>query len=145
MLGFKNLSGKDDEAWISTALSEMLGAELSIGQRLRVIPGEDLARMKLDLSLVPADSYGQDTLTKIRNHLNTDLVVLGSDLALGNRSSGKVRLDLQLQDTKSGETLTVVSRQGTETELAELVAQSGAELRQKLGIGEVTAGEARQV
>jgi len=145
VLGFKNLSPRDNEAWISTALSEMFGTELGFGQQLRIIPGENVARMQLDLSLVPADRYGQDTLTKIRNHLNTDLVVLGSYLVLGKGSSGTVRLDLQLQDTKSGETLIVVSHQGAETELAELVSLSGAELRQKLGIGEVTAGEVRQV
>jgi len=145
VLGFRNLSGKDEEAWISTALSEMLGAELAAGQQLRIIPGENVARMKLDLSLAPADSYARDTLTRIRNHVNTDMVVLGSYLALGKGSSGKVRLDVQLQDTKSGETVTVISREGTETELAELVSRSGTELRQKLGVGEVTAGEARQV
>src|SRR5580704_16144103 len=49
VLGFKNLSGRDDEAWISTALSEMLDAQLSAGQQLRVISSEDVARMKIDL------------------------------------------------------------------------------------------------
>jgi serine/threonine protein kinase/tetratricopeptide (TPR) repeat protein len=145
VLGFKNLSGKEDEAWISTALSEMLGAELAAGQQLRIVPGENVARMKLDLSLVPANSYGQDTLTKIRNQLNTDMVVLGSYLALGKEAAGKVRVELQLQDTKSGETLSAISQDGTEAELAELVSRSGANLRQKLGLGDISAGEARQV
>ena len=144
VLGFKNLSGKAEEAWISTALSEMLGAELAAGQQLRIVPGENVARMDVDLSLPPAESYGQDTLTRIRNHLNADMVVLGSYLALGKDAGGKIRLDLQLQDTKSGETLTVISRQGTETELADLVSSSGGELRQKLGIATLPAGEARQ-
>jgi tetratricopeptide (TPR) repeat protein/TolB-like protein len=145
VLGFKNLSGKDNEAWISTALSEMLGAELAAGQQLRVIPGENVARMKLDLSLVPADSYGQDTLARIRNHLNTDMVVLGSYLAVGKGREGKIRVDLQLQDTKSGETVAVVSGDGQESGLPELISRSGAELRQKLGLVEITAGEAKQV
>ena len=144
VLGFKNLSGKAEEAWISTALSEMLGAELAAGQQLRIVPSENVARMDVDLSLPPAESYGQDTLTRIRNHLNADMVVLGSYLALGKDAGGKIRLDLQLQDTKSGETLTVISRQGTETELADLVSSSGGELRQKLGIATLPAGEARQ-
>jgi len=145
VLGFKNLSGRDDEAWISTALSEMLGAELAAGQQLRIVPGENVARMKLDLSLAPAESYGQDTLRRIRNHLNIDLVVLGSYLALGKRSNGKVRVDLQLQDTKSGETLAVISQDGTEADLAELVSRSGINLRQKLGVGDLSASDARHV
>ena len=145
VLGFKNLSGKGEEAWISTALSEMLAAEVAAGQQVRVIPGENVARMKLDLSLTSDDSYGEDTLAKIRNHLNADIVLLGSYLALGNAPAGKVRLDLQVQDTKTGETLTVISREGTETELAELVSRSGADLRQKLGVGEITAHEALEI
>lgn len=145
VLGFKNLSGKDDEAWISIALSEMFSAELASGQQIRVIPGENVARMKLDLSLPSADSYARDTLGKIRKHLNTDMVVLGSYLALGKDSSEKVRIDLQLQDTRTGETVAVVSRDGTESDLGELVSQSGSLLRQRLGIGNVPADDAGRV
>lgn len=145
VLGFKNLSGREDEAWISTALSEMLGAELASGQQLRVIPGENVARMKLDLALPAADSYGQNTLTRIRNHLGTDMVVLGSYLATGKGSDGKIRIDLQLQDTRVGETIVVVSRHGTEADLADLVSLSGASLRQKLGIGDVSTGDVPHV
>ncbi|MBZ5657761.1 MAG: tetratricopeptide repeat protein [Acidobacteriia bacterium] len=145
VLGFKNLSGRDDEAWISTALSEMLGAELASGQQLRVIAGEDVARMKLDLALPAAESYGQDTLSKIRNHLGTDMVVLGSYLATGKTSEGKIRVDLQLQDTRAGETIVVVSRDGTESDLADLVSLGGASLRQKLGVGDVSTSDVRQI
>jgi TolB-like protein len=78
VLGFKNLSGRPDEAWISTALAEMLSTELAAGEQVRTIPGENVARMKFDLSLADTDSFGQDSLAKIRTHLGTDLVVVGS-------------------------------------------------------------------
>ena len=65
VLGFKNLSGKPDEAWISTALAEMLSTELAAGEQVRTIPGENVARMKFDLSLADADSFGQESLAKI--------------------------------------------------------------------------------
>ena len=143
VLGFKNLSGKEEKAWISTALSEMLGAQLAAGQQVRVVPGEDVARMKLDLSLSSADSYSPDTLTKIRNHLSTDMVVLGSYLAVGKNEEGKIRVDLQMQDTRAGETVSVISRDGTEANLADLVSEGGVGLRQKLGIGDITENDAR--
>jgi eukaryotic-like serine/threonine-protein kinase len=145
VLGFKNLSGRDDQTWISTALSEMLGAELASGQQLRVIPGENVTRMKLDLSLPAADSYAPDTLNKIQKHLSADMVVLGSYLATGKDSGGNIRIDLQLQDTREGETIAVVSQDGTESDLAHLVSQGGASLRQKIGIGNVSTSDARQV
>ncbi len=145
VLGFRNLSGKEEQAWISTALSEMLVAELSAGQQLRVIPSEDVARMKLDLQLPAADNYGRDTLHQIRNQLGSDVVVLGSYLATGEKTGGKIRVDLQVQDARQGETIGVVQSDGTELTLAELISQSGAALRQKLGVGNVAAGDARQV
>jgi len=145
VVGFNNLSGKANEVWISTALSEMLSAELGAGQELRVIPGESVAQMKLDLSLAAADSYGPDTLNKIRSHLGADLVVVGSYLADGKDSSGRLHLDLQLQDARQGETVAVISQEGTEAELANLVSRGGAGLRQKLGLSAVSATDAREV
>ena len=51
VLGFKNLAGRPDTAWISTALSEMLAGELGAGEKLRMVPSETTARAKSDLSL----------------------------------------------------------------------------------------------
>ena len=145
VLGFKNLSARDSEAWISTALSEMLDAQLSAGQQLRVVSSEDVARMKMDLSLPAADSYSRDTLQKIRMHLGADIVVLGSYLDTGSDNGGKIRVDVRLQDAREGETIAVISQDGSESSLPELVTQSGASLRQKLGIADVSTTEASQV
>jgi len=145
VLGFKNLSGRDDEAWISTALSEMLDAQLSAGQQLRVISSEDVARMKIDLALPAADSYGRDTLQKIRTNLGSDIVVLGSYLDTGKDASGKIRVDVRLQDARQGETIAAISQDGSEASLPELVTQSATSLRQKLGIADVSTTEASQV
>src|SRR5580658_10386275 len=121
VLGFKNLSARDSKAWISTALSEMLDAQLSAGQQLRVVSSEDVARMKMDLSLPAADSYSRDTLQKIRTHLGADIVVLGSYLDTGKDTGGKIRVDVRLQDARQGETIAVISQDGNEASLPELV------------------------
>jgi eukaryotic-like serine/threonine-protein kinase len=141
VLGFKNLSGKADEAWISTALAEMLSTELAAGEQVRTIPGENIARMKVDLALADADSFGKDSLAKIRNHLGTDLVVVGSYLAMGKTGGNKIRLDFRLQDAVAGESIASVSETGTENELLDLVSRSGTEIRRKLGIGQVSDSE----
>ena len=135
VLGFKNLSGRPDEAWLSTALAEMLTTEVGAGEKLRTIPGENIARMKLNLSLSDADSYGAETLHKIRASIGSDYVLLGSYLALGN---GQVRLDLRLENTATGEMLSSMSAQGTEMQIANLVARVGLEIRKKLGAGQIT-------
>jgi serine/threonine protein kinase/tetratricopeptide (TPR) repeat protein len=133
VLGFKNLSGRPDQSWISTALSEMLTTELSEGDQLRTIPGENVAQMKLNLALPDADSFGQATLNRIRENIGSDDVVLGSYLPLGDGQL-QLRLDLRLQDAIAGETLVAISEKGDESDIDQLVSRAGAEVRTKLGI-----------
>jgi tetratricopeptide (TPR) repeat protein/tRNA A-37 threonylcarbamoyl transferase component Bud32 len=145
VLGFRNLSGHSDAAWLSTALSEMLGTELGAGGNLRTISGEDVARMKIELSLGDADSFAKPTLARIRKNLGADFVVLGSYIALGKESGGQIRLDLRIQNAIEGETTASVAQTGTETKLFDLVSQAGLLVRKELGAGELTAVDASGV
>ncbi len=145
VLGFKNLAGRPDVAWLSTALSEMFATELGAGEGLRVISGETVARTKIDLSLPDGESFAQDTLVKIGKNLGSDVVVVGSYVDLGSESGGQMRLDLRAQNTVAGETLATVSESGTEKELFALVSRAGATLRRELGVGPLSASEASAV
>jgi DNA-binding winged helix-turn-helix (wHTH) protein/tetratricopeptide (TPR) repeat protein/TolB-like protein len=145
VLGFKNLSRKPDDEWMSTAMAEMLGAELASGQQIRVIPSENIARMKLDLSLVPIDTYGRETLSKIHNHLGTDMVTSGSFLALPDGSNTKLRIVLQVQDTRTGETIAAITEDGTKSDLPQLISAGGDNLRHTLGIGSLSAVATHEV
>ena len=142
VLGFKNLSANPEKSWLSTALSEMLTTELSQGDQLRTIPGESIAQMKASLSLPDADSFSQQTLTRIRQNLGSDNVVVGSYVPLGN---GLLRVDLRLQDTAAGGTLASVSEKGSEAEIDDLVSRAGAELRAKLGVGALSDAQSALV
>jgi tetratricopeptide (TPR) repeat protein/TolB-like protein len=139
VLGFKNLSGEAAAAWLSTAFSQMLTTELAAGGALRTIPGENVGRMKLDLSLSDAESLASDTLEQVGRNLGTDLVVLGSYLRL---PSGQLRLDLRVQDAAAGETLAALAEGGTEVGLVDLVTRAGSHLRQSIGVGEPPPNEA---
>jgi len=145
VLGFKNLSGDPQEAWLSTAFSNWLMTELAAGEQLRAIPAEGVVRMKMELALPDVDSLGKDTLSRIRKNLGTDYVVVGSYAELGARSEGQIRLDLRLQDTQSGETVGAFSESGTEARLLDLVSRAGEHLRGKLGVRAVTKEEAAEV
>ncbi len=138
VLGFKNLSGRPEAAWLSTAVSEMLGSELGAGEALRIVAGENVARMKTELALADADALAADTLVRIRTYLGSDLVVIGSYAVVG----GRIRLDLRMQDARAGETTASLSETGTEADLFDVVARLGARLRERLGAAPVTADEA---
>lgn len=145
VLGFTNLSGDPREAWLSTAFSDWLTTELTAGEQVRAIPGESIARMKMELALPEVDSLGRESLIRIRKNLGTDYVVAGSYALLGNKTDGPLRLDLRLQDTRSGETVGAISEAGTSERLLDLVSRAGERLREKLGVRAVTREEAAEV
>jgi tetratricopeptide (TPR) repeat protein/TolB-like protein len=141
VLGFKNLSGKDQQEWLSGALSEMLTVDLSAGDQLKTIAGENVARAKADLALADSDSFSPDTLKRLYQRLGSDLVVLGSYLEVGS----EVRVDVRVQDASKGETVTTLSSSMPEAKLLELVKQLGGQLREKCGAAALTGEEAAQV
>jgi DNA-binding winged helix-turn-helix (wHTH) protein/TolB-like protein/Flp pilus assembly protein TadD len=142
VLGFRNLSRRPEEGWLSTALAEMLSTELEAGEKLRLVSGEDVARTKLDLPLADADSLSRDTLARLHKDLNSDLIVLGSYTALDEKSGTRIRLDLHLQDTVAGETIADVAVVGGEADLFDMVTQAGSQLREKLGVEAVSPVDA---
>ena len=137
VLGFRNLSGRTEVGWLGTAFSEMLTTELGAGERLRTVPGENVARMKRSFPIPEDEALGRDTLARIRQNLGTDLIVLGSYTDLGKESGGQIRLDVRLQDTNAGETVASAAETGTEANLFDLVTRAGLHLRQTLGVGDV--------
>ncbi len=144
VLGFKNLAGRPEDAWVSTALSEMLTTELAAGEKLRAISSEDVARMKSDLSLPETDTLGKDSLERIRKNIGADLVLLGSYLSTPGEGSA-IRLDLRLQDTAAGETIAVVSEKGPSSDVDGLATRAGERLREKLQLPVVSQADAAAV
>jgi TolB-like protein/Tfp pilus assembly protein PilF len=141
VLGFKSLGLDKQQNWLSTALSEMLTTELSAGDKLRTVPGENIARAKVDLALPDAESLAAETLSKVHSILGANLVVLGSYLDL----DGQIRVDVRVQDTSAGETVARFSQTGTETQLFDLVRHLGEALRNECGAGEVTPEQATSI
>ncbi len=134
-LGFKDLSNRAETTWLSPALSEMLATELAAGEKLRIVPPENAARMKREMSLTETDNLTPEVLQKIWANLNAELVVSGSYVVLSETSGEKIRLDVRVFEAKTGETAVAVAETGLKSELFELVSRVGARLREALGAG----------
>ncbi len=141
VLGFRDRSATGGSEWLSGAFAEMLGTELAVEQGVRIIAGEEVARMKSDLGLSDLESLAPDTLARLRTASGADFLVFGSYTTLGAEAGGKIRLDLRLQNTESAET-TSIAETGTEAALFDLVARSGARLRGALGLGQGSGASA---
>jgi DNA-binding winged helix-turn-helix (wHTH) protein/tetratricopeptide (TPR) repeat protein len=145
VLGFQNLSERRESDWLSTAMAEMLNTELSAGRRLRLVASENIARTKRELPLADSDTLAADTLQRLRANLDADYVVLGSYTDLGQPGKGRVRLDLRLQDARTGEIISEEAVTGHEDELFELISEAGGHLRDRLGAGNLSTTQTATV
>ena len=139
VLGFTNLNGKESDAWLSTALSEMFATELSEGGKLRLVSGEEVAKERS--AIQHPGSLSQETLVRLRESLGADVVVLGSYTFLTQNHGRMLRLDLRLQDAGNGQILAAFAQSRNEADLFELVSSTGTTMRQKLGAGGLSSVE----
>ncbi|HEX8816651.1 MAG TPA: winged helix-turn-helix domain-containing protein [Terriglobales bacterium] len=154
VIGFVNLSHQADSAWLSPALAEMMGTELAAGGKLLTIPDETVSRARVELKLDDRDDFSAETLGRLRQDLNAEVVVGGAYAVLPPKAeavengsqpvAGQVRLDLRVQDTKTGEVLDAISETGEQSDLFDLVARAGTRVRQDLGVETATAEVTKQ-
>lgn len=133
LVGFSNLSRNAKDAWLAPALTEMLGTELNATDSLQVVPDEVVRGASTDIESPAAGGYAPQTLTRLRRRLDADYVVSGSYLVTGSAEDAPLRIDLAVQDSRSGVVLAAVSSQSGLSGLIGLVTRAGASLRAKLG------------
>lgn len=138
VLGFRNLSGRNQSQWLSAAIPEMLTTELAAAKQVRVIPGETVARARLS-----SDPLDGAALRRIHDALGADLLVVGSYLPLGERGGRRLRLDVRVLRLPGGEPVVSLAEVGTEPELFGLVARTGARLRGALGLSGISPEQTR--
>jgi eukaryotic-like serine/threonine-protein kinase len=142
VLGLRNLSGRREADWLGTAISAMVTAEIAAGEKVRIVPAENVARRHLD---PPPGALSRETLATLGSGLNADDVVVGSYLALAAPAGEQIRIDLFVQDARTGETVASISETGAEADLFALVSLAGEQLRTRLGLTGPTAAEAASV
>ncbi|HEY2747276.1 MAG TPA: protein kinase, partial [Polyangia bacterium] len=141
VLGLRNLSERVDAAWLGTALPELLAAELTAEGAVRRVPDDNVTRARRELALPDGALPPPEALQRLGAILETDWVLTGTYLATGD---GRVRVDVTLDDTRSGRPIAVASETGSESALLELVAVVGEELRRRLGLTSLSAAD-RQI
>lgn len=132
VLGFRNLTTRSDQNWLSVAFTEMLNTELAASPDLRLISGEDVAQVKRDLGLPEEDTLSHTTLLRLRKNLGADVIVLGSYALLPENGKNRLRLDIRMQDTGAGETMAQEAFTGDQDELFDLAGRAGERLREGL-------------
>ena len=121
----------------------MLTSELGAGEKLRMIPGEQVVRMKVDLALADAEGFAHRHAGTDSHATSAPIWSCSGRMSPWPRTAGtQIRVDLRVQDAAGGETIASVTETGTESELLTLVSRMGSALRDKLGVGELSATQA---
>lgn len=134
VLGFQNISGRSDDAWLATAFSEMLSTELAGGERLRLVSGQEVANLQHSSLPQQGATLDQATASHIGAALSSDFLVLGSYTTVGKAGHGQLRLDVRLQEVKTGEILAEVAETGDRDDIFQITSRVGARLRNQLGV-----------
>jgi DNA-binding winged helix-turn-helix (wHTH) protein/tetratricopeptide (TPR) repeat protein len=134
VLGFHNASGRAEDAWLATAFSEMLSTELATGEKLRLIPGEEVANLRFSSPWSQTSTLGRETTARIGTALNSEVLVLGSYTSIGKADRGQLRLDVRLQDARTGEVLSETAQTSSRDDLFRVTSEIGARLRERLGV-----------
>ena len=114
-VGFSNLSHNPKDAWLSPALTEMLGAELNVSDDLQVLPDELVRNASSDLAPPAAGGYAAQTLERLRQRVGADYIISGSYLVSGTSDDAPMRVDIALQDARTGSMVASVSQLGGES------------------------------
>ncbi len=134
VLRIHDLSKASSEAWIQTALPEMLISELSAADRLRTVPADDVFHWQRDVGASLENAGQSAVLRSARDTFGADAFVLGSYVVTGSCPGCRVRVDLGLYDARTGDRLATVIDEGPGGDLLDLTARLGAGLRAKLGV-----------
>lgn len=130
VLEFKNLSDQSANDWLGTALEETLGADLARSNGVRIVSADRSAQVEQDMKLAQMRSYDVPTVKALGRSLNSDMVLAGFYLPLGD----EVRLDLQLRNTGTGAVVGSFSQTTAKDHLAEMIAEAGTSLRHDLNL-----------
>ncbi len=143
VIGFRNLSERPADQWLSTAMAEMLTTELAGDGQLRVLPAERVARAQADLDHSAARAPSQADIERLRGALASDLVVFGTFIVNEGAAPRTLRFDVRVQ--RAGLDPISVAGTGDEGQLFALIANVGRELRAQLGLRESSADATRSV
>jgi serine/threonine protein kinase/tetratricopeptide (TPR) repeat protein/TolB-like protein len=133
--GFANLSQRSEDAWLSTAMAEMLTTDLAGDGQLRVVPAERTARALRELG-AGVTPLTDSQIEQLRRSLATDLVVIGSFATTGAAPSRTLRVDVRVLNPEGNPV--AVSSSGTDAQLFSLMADAGRDLRARLGLQRTT-------
>jgi eukaryotic-like serine/threonine-protein kinase len=142
--GFKNSSGDSAYDWLATELTETLTADLNSSTGIQTVPTDELARVRTEYSIAPAENLESDKLAQVRQAVGANYLLVGSYSVNAQATEKLLTLDLRLEGS-TGKTLRAFHGSDNETDYGKLVTEVAAEVLGKLGTAGLPEAEVSQV
>ncbi|HET9835756.1 MAG TPA: winged helix-turn-helix domain-containing protein, partial [Rhodanobacteraceae bacterium] len=133
IVDFNNLSGNAKDAWLGPALEQMLATEVAANGKLHAVSEELVRPARADLPAPAAGGYAPSSLEALQRRLGAHYILSGAYLVSGSGDTPQLRVDLIVQDAHDGTSFATLSRVSAITDLPDLVARLGGELRRRFG------------
>lgn len=114
---FDNISNDDELQWLRTGLTDMLVTDLSQTAEVRVLATDRLYSMLLDIGEEQAPVTSFDVVQRVTDRAQMDTAIVGSYARAGE----ELRINVRIQDPRSGDVIASNSVQGEADELFDLV------------------------
>jgi eukaryotic-like serine/threonine-protein kinase len=137
VLPFRSNPDKITSAALAKMAAEMIRSELGSTRTLRMVAGEDIAHFVGEHPSLLEDSLSRNTVEQFQRAFGADYVAIGSLTRIQELPS-EIRLDVNIQDTRSGELVTSESVTDSETNFFDLISRCGTLLRRRLGGAELS-------
>lgn len=103
ILPFRNSSGDAKDDWIGASVAEMLSTDIGQSAHLRAVPPDRLQQVLSDLRIGPQAAIDPDTLRRVAEFSNADVVVSGQFSRFGDQ----IRIDATIRDLKHEQSVPV--------------------------------------
>jgi len=103
ILPFRNSSGDANDAWIGASVADMLSTDIGQSAHLRTVSTDRLHQVLSDLRIGPDTVIDPDTVRRVAQFSNADIVVSGQYARFGDQ----IVIDATIRDIKRGQSVAV--------------------------------------
>ncbi len=100
---FRNSSGDEKDDWMGGSVADMLSTDIGQSAHLRAVPTDRVHQVLSDLRIGPQTVLDPDTLRRIAEFSNADVVVSGQYSRFGDQ----IVIDANIRDLKRNQTIPV--------------------------------------
>ena len=130
ILPFRNTSADASIDWIGSSLANILSTDVGQSAKLHTVPSDRLFQILKDLRVPPNADFAPDTLRRLAEFSNSDILVFGTYAKFGER----IRIDATLQDLRRDRLVPLKIEAASEKDIPGTVDQLAELIRNNLAV-----------